>query len=99
MLKERNQRCGNRNNLARRNVHELDFCWFLKLKLTFESARYEGINKLAVLVKLSVSLSNDVLPLFNCGQVDDLIADSTTVNFSIRRFHEPIFVGSSIERQ
>ena len=99
MLKERNQRGSNRNDLSRRNVHVLDLVRLLQFKLTLEAAGHEFVGQLEFLVKFGVCLGNDVLALFNRRQILDRIGNMAVFHLTIRSFHETIFVGTSIKRQ
>ena len=62
VLKERNQRCSNRDNLLRRDVHVVKICWAHERNLTATlTSKYTLIKETVVVSKLCVCLCDDVL--------------------------------------
>ena len=94
-----NQRGGDRNDLARRHVHVLDFVRRLQLEFALEAAGDQFVGQLALLVERCVGLGDDVVAFLDRRQVLDLLGDVAAVNLAVRRFHEAVLVGARIQRQ
>ena len=99
VLKEGDEACGDRDDLQRRDVHELDRRGrdFEELGLV---ARDDALGReLAVLVEQAVGLRDDVLLLLVGGHVDDLVRDAALDDAAVRRLDEAELVDVRVEAE
>ena len=98
VLKERNERRSDGNELLRRNVHVIDvFCVVFLYILSVTAVNTRSFES-AVRGKRLVSLSYDVLVLFVSLKVMHFFGDYTRlfIDLSVRSFDEAVFVDSRI---
>ena len=83
MLKERDQRGRNRDDLLRRHIHVVDFLRRDRVDLAAVAADHHPIvAKAAIVVERGIGLGDDVPFLFNRGQVVDLVGDLAAVDLA-----------------
>ncbi len=99
VLEERNQRRRDRNDLLRRNVHVLNLVRRRQHELVQVTARHEVVRELSGIVQCCVCLRDDVLALFDRGEIVDLFRDLAVDNLAIRRLEEAVVVRTRIHRQ
>ena len=73
MLKERNERCGNGSNLLRRNIHEVNIHWRNYWEVGILTALHHVANECSIIVKWSITLSDNVVFLLLCCQIYHLV--------------------------
>ena len=81
MFQERNQRSGNRSNLLRRNVHQLNLIRSYNRIIGITTSFYFLTDESTVIVQRSITLSNDLVFFFFCRQVFDTFRRQ--INYSI----------------
>ena len=101
VFKERNQRCGDRYNLLRRHVHEVNL-FACHLNDFFLAARHNaGTRKVAVFADGLIGLRNHVFIFFIRRQVDNLFRHDVVflINPAVRRFNKAILVNTRVCRE
>ena len=88
MLKERNERGSNGDDLLRRDVHELHLRWLNEFKAFALTAVDALANEVRVCVKLCVRLGDREALLFVRWEVDHVSGDATLLHSAIRRLNE-----------
>ena len=92
MLEERNQRRGDRNDLARADVHVVDVFACRQRELVLVAYGNEVFDELAGSVEFRVSLRDDVLALFDRRQVLDIGRRLAVLDLAVRRLEEAVLV-------
>ena len=95
VFQERNERCGDRNELLGRNVHERDLFTVGDQEFARFPRRNLLFNKAAIGGQLSVRLRDRVLGFFHGRQIDDIAGHLAVDDAAIRRFDEAIFVDAA----
>ena len=70
MLKERNQRGGNRNQLLRADVHVIHFLFADEHKVAGFAGIYQFANDAPLIVKFDVGLRDHVAVFFPCREIE-----------------------------
>ena len=96
MLEERDQRSGDRHDLLRRDVHEVDLARRGQREFILRPAGDQVIDKLALFVQRRVCLCNHVLAFLDRRQIIDLVRDLAVRDTPIRRLEEAVVVRARI---
>ncbi len=99
VFKERNKCCSNRNQLLRRNIHQIHVFTRSHHHFTGMTADDEFVNETAMLIQLNVCLSNRVLRFFHGREVDNVVRYLAIDNLTVRAFDKAVLVdaGKSCE--
>ena len=73
MFKERNQRCGNRRNLCRRNIHKVNLLRFHNREVGIKTRLNAVTNKRPVIVKRGITLCNNLTLLYFGRQINNFV--------------------------
>src|SRR5665213_3524878 len=99
VLEEGDQRRGDRNELFRRDIDEIDILRPCHDEIAgFAAIGQVGLD-LAVTVGLDIRLGNGVAALFHGGEVDHLVRHLAVDDLAVRAFDEAIGVDPRIGRQ
>ena len=99
MLEEGNQRCGNRHDLARRDVHVLNGVRGGEHELALVPAGHQVAIERAIGGDFGVGLGDHVLPFLDCREVIDLVGNLAVLDLAIGRLEEAVAVGGGIDRE
>ena len=99
VLKERNERGRDRNELLRRNVHQVDLVARREHDFAGVTADDELFLELAVGVQHRVGLCDVVLRLFHRRQVDDVRRHLAVDDLAVRAFDEAVLVDAGEGRK
>ena len=95
VFKERNERCGNRNQLLWRHVHIVDLFDRNDDDIACVTNDHEIVGQLAILVDRHVGLRHIVLRLFHRRHIDDFFRELAVLELAIRRLDEAVFIDAS----
>ena len=99
VLEERDQRRGDRNDLLRRHVDEIDFVARDELRFAVLAGLHEIFGEIALGVDLRVGLRDLVLGLFHRREIDDLVRRLAVRHLAVRAFDEAVLVDARVRRQ
>ena len=99
VLEERNERRGNRNQLLRRHVHQVDVLARSHHHLAGVAADDELVDELALLVELGVGLRDVVLGLFHRRQIGHVHRHLAVHDLAVRRLDEAVLVDAGEGRE
>ena len=92
VLEERNQRRGDRDELLRRHVHEVDLVRRNELDVAGMTHHHEIVGEAALGVDRRVGLGDRVAALLHRREIDDLVGDAAVLHLAIGRLDEAVFV-------
>ena len=95
MLKEWNQRSGNRDHLLWRHVHEVDAGRLNKFEAIALTAVDALAHKVRVAIELGVRLGDRVALLFVGGQIDHVGCDAALLDAAVWRLDEAELVDAA----
>ncbi len=98
MLKERDQRGSNGDNLLRRNVHQGYVFRRLDRELVLMTNSNQLVDQLAPF-QLGAGLCNDVISFFDRREEYDLVGDFAFLDHTVRAFQETVLIGTCISSQ
>ena len=99
VLQERNERGGNRNELLRRHVHEVDLVARHQMHVAGLAADDQVFGEAAAVIDRRIGLRDRVAALFHRGEIDHLVGDAAVLDLAIRRLDEAVFVHPRIGRE
>ena len=99
VLEERDERGGDRNELLRRHVHEVDVVARRHHDFAGMAADDELVGEAAFRVEFGVGLGDVVLGLFHRRQIDDVVGDLAVDDLAVRALDEAVLVDAREGRQ
>ena len=102
MFQERNQRCSNRSNLLRRNVHQFHFIRSYNRIVSILAGLYFITNESTIIIQRSITLSNNLAFFFFRSQICQTCIRKvylTIFNLTIRSFNETKHINLSEHTQ
>ena len=100
MLQERNQRSGNRGNLLRRYVNQVNIRWRDNREVSILTTLDNRTDKRTVFTQRSISLTNNVTFFFLCSQIDNILIvkiGNTLLYLTIWSLDETKFINLCID--
>ena len=95
VFQERNERCGDRDELLGADVHQRDGVARGHQEVAGAAARDDFLAEAAVLGELGVGLRDRVLGLFHRRQIDDLVGHLVVDDLAVRRLDEAVLVDAA----
>ncbi len=99
VLKERDQRCRDRYNLLRRNIHQGDVFRRLDGELVQVTNSNQLVNQDLLVVHCGRSLGNDVICFLNSREENNFVSYQSIFNHTVRALEEAVLVGARIGSQ
>ena len=99
VLKERNERRGDRDELLGRHVHVVDAVGRDHQHVAGMAADDEVVGEAAARIERHVRLRDVVAPLLHRREVDHLVGDAAVLHLAVRRLDEAVLVHPRIGRE